>query len=479
VLFTSNHFLFIFLPAAVALHYLATRLDRGTDYGPIARRVFFALTIFFYGYGHWWWVIPFAVSVAFDFLWAHLLGATQNERFRRLWLMASLTQNVGLLALFKYRTILIPLFSTLPACLRTPLLHATQSIPDEIPAGISFYTFESLSFVIDIYRREIQPPRRASDFFSFIAMFPRFIAGPIVRYKSMVAQFSNYRGPQIEAGLCLFAVGFFLKSVFADNFALFADQVFQHSGSLAVASAGIGVVAFGLQLYFDFCGYSLMAVGIGKCFGFTFPTNFRQPYLAGSLQEFWQRWHISLSEWMRDYLFNPLALYATRRSPAYLYAAIFTTMVMIGFWHGPHLTFVLMGAWHGFFLAVEHRFALTQRLNRQVHYALMLMVVFVGWVFFRATSMSQVQNILVGLMTPGTAGLSEIVHVVNFQPVAAACCVLGFLYCFGIEKHLNAAAWEGELPVGWGRRIAATAMVIFSLQLDAAAAAIPFLYFQF
>jgi alginate O-acetyltransferase complex protein AlgI len=305
VLFTDGIFLFYFLPAALLLHRLA--LGRSRGYYPFcAKIVIFVLTLVFYGYRDVWWLIPFLVSVSFDFFWASLLIRAERPALRKALLFASVAQNLSLLALFKYREFLGAYVPFMPSL-------AQDGLPLALPAGISFYTFESLSFVVDVYRREINSPLRAGDFFAFIGTFPRFIAGPIARYQSIVKQFRQYPGMQLEKGLVLFARGLFLKAVFADQFAVFVPYAFGNGFNGSSLAAVLGVLSYAMQIYFDFSGYSLMAIGLGYCLGFEFPNNFDRPYLATSLRDFWRRWHMTLSSWLRDYLYVPLG--GNRRGP--------------------------------------------------------------------------------------------------------------------------------------------------------------------
>jgi len=457
MLFTDLQFLFYFLPAALIVHRLALVGKNGPgEYPYRARLAVFLLTLVFYGYREPKWLLPLGISIGFDFLWATLLSRTSAARARTLLLFASIAQNLSLLGYFKY-------------------------VSDAgAPPGISFYTFESLSFVIDVYRREVPCPKHPLEFFAFIGMFPRFIAGPIVRYKEMSGQFANYSGMRWEPGLYLFAAGFFLKSVFADNFALFVPLAFDHPEKMTWAGTWVGVFAYAMQLYFDFSGYSLMAIGLGKCLGFEFPTNFDRPYLATNLGEFWRRWHISLSNWMRDYLFNPLAMWASRTSPWLLYPVLWLTMVLIGLWHGPRWTYILMGAWHGFFLCLERITRSPRRLPTWLHWPFTFLVTMVGWVFFRAEGgVSEVGTILSALFFPGPDALTLATNLFAANPVALFACAVGTIYVFAIEPRFNWTRFQSGMTLDLPRAFAMSLMLALSLKLDAVATTIPFLYFQF
>ena len=474
--FTDSLFLFYFLPAALICHRLAVSRQKGKAYPNQARVVFFLVTAVFYGLREPWWLIPFFTGIGFDFLWASLLVRTENPKWRKMLCVASVVQNIALLSVFKYWDFFLSLLTHAAPTIASGLPHLTVGGgPLSLPPGISFYTFESLSFVIDVYRREITPPRDPREFFAFIGMFPRFIAGPIVRYRDLRTQFQHYRGMQVEGGLLLFAWGFFLKCAFADNFEVFVEYAFHSYETQEFFSSWLGVTAYSLQVYFDFSGYSLMAMGLGKCFGFQFPENFKQPYLATSLQEFWRRWHITLSTWLRDYVY--VSLGGSRRGKMVTYRNLFLTMLVGGLWHGARGTFVCWGAWHGLALCVERGFGARVPLPGPLKRMLTLLVVMVGWVFFRSNyGMHQAFQILKSMASPfaGSAHLNP--EALRAAPVSVALCLLGLVYCFFIERHLNLAAFE---DFSWIKKIGAYTVFIASLLWVLSTRLVPFLYFQF
>src|SRR3989338_5127716 len=390
MLFTHSSFLFYFLPLALALHVVSNLFGRGRQYSQASRICIFALTIVFYGFKHPWWLVPFFICIGFDFLWASRLSKETNPQKRRWLLVISIAQNIGLLAIYKYWSAVEWMLGW--ASPELPKLAAHYVFfGDEVmlPAGISFYTFESMSFVIDVYRGHVTPPKKPSEFFAFIGMFPRFIAGPIVRYRDMVDQFSCYRGMDVSIGLSLFAVGLFLKSCLADSFAVFVPLAYRVDGVVGPLASWLGVIAYGMQIYFDFSGYSLMAIGLGRCFGFQFPTNFNKPYLCSSLSDFWARWHISFTSWIRDYLFTPMAMAAMRRSKLHFALAVIATVMLSGLWHGAGWTYIVWGLWHGMFLSLERILKIRAKWPGWLHRSTALLIVFLSWVWFRSSGMGQ------------------------------------------------------------------------------------------
>lgn len=476
MLFTDTLFLFYFLPFALTLHWFASlpALAR-RRYGNLARVTIFGLSLLFYGFKSPWWLLPFFVSVAFDFIWASLLHRTEGPHWRKLLVCLSVTQNLSLLALFKYWDFIGDALGISTSLPHFTLDHAARL---GLPAGISFYTFESLSFVVDVYRREVTPPRNPLRFFAFIGMFPRFIAGPIVRFKDMTAQFDNYGGMQLQRGLSLFALGMFLKVCLADSCEVFSAYAFSNvEAELTPGSAWLGVLAYTLQIYLDFSGYSLMATGLGFALGFQFPPNFDRPYLSGSITEFWRRWHMSLSTWLRDYLYIPLG--GSRQGEARTQLNLMLTMLIGGLWHGASWLFVLWGAWHGAWLCLERSFRALQRLPLWFNRPRTFLLVMLGWVPFRATSWAQCKQVLSGLVNfASTAKFNPSGLAVN--PMHVGFFALGALYCFVVEARLPWPLWKDTEQVSFGRSLVAAGLMVLSLLVAMSSIKpIPFLYFEF
>ena len=463
--FVELPFLLYFLPLTLLLHRIAVSLNRGSVYGSPARVVIFSSTLIFYGFKEPWWLIPFAICIFFDFLWASLLSSSKTPRTRKIWLWCSVSQNLILLGFFKYFDFILENVALFP-----PLAPGANQLREvvnlSLPPGISFYTFESLSFVIDVYWRRISPPKSPLQFFAFIGMFPRFIAGPIIRYRDMAHQFTDYRGMQWEKGISTFALGFFFKRVIADRFAQWVPLAFANS-QLNFGTAWMGTLSYTFQIYFDFYGYSLMAIGLGQILGFEFPVNFRYPYSANSLKDFWRRWHISLSSWLKDYVYVPLG--GNQNGTLKTYRNLLLTMIIGGFWHGANWTFIIWGALHGLGLAFERAFSL--RMGRVGTFGIVL----IAWVFFRADTVSEAVSITSVLFSPGH-GLQNFNWAVDRDCLIG--CVLGIAYVNFIEgKFLdlrNRIVLYCENQISWG-----FVLLAFLVPFNFDNSNIPFLYFQF
>lgn len=476
MLFTDSFFLFYFLPSALFALFLTGTLRRGASYSSLSKAALVLLTIAFYGSQETWWLIPFAVCVVFDFVWAQLLTRFQSPAMRKLLVALSVIQNLGLLSLFKYwpfiRQNLVAVRPSWDSFL-PQLLSDGQSLA--LPAGISFYTFESLSFVIDVYRRDVVPPKNPLDFAAFIAMFPRFVAGPIVRYNALASQFAQYRGMQVERGLYVFVCGFCLKALFADQFAVFVDYAFQSDGNVGFIAAWLGAFAYTFQIYFDFSGYSLMAIGLGYCLGFRFPDNFNRPYLATTLQEFWKRWHITLSQWLRDYVY--IALGGSRGGVLSTYRNLFLTMVLGGVWHGAGWNYLIWGVWHGSWLILER--ALPNSFVSRPNGFRTFLVVTTGFVFFRAADPVQAFSVLGAMANPFSGVLSFNPTGIAVHALSAGLCLIGIVYCFFIEKYVVYDLPDRTSDLWMAARAGVCTAFLFALTLNFSSFAIPFLYFQF
>lgn len=306
------------------------------------------------------WNPPFILllwlSTVLDFVIGKKLFDENNKTKRKLLLAASLVANLGMLGFFKYGNFLLENFTILMSALGIDFQAAKPSII--LPVGISFYTFQTLSYTLDMYKRKGKPERSLLDFSLFVTFFPQLVAGPIVRPDGLLPQFKEPRQAKREqfmTGLLLLTTGLFMKVVMADTLlAAPADQVFGAKASLTALDSWLGVLAFSGQIFFDFAGYSTCATGLAATLGFSLPDNFRYPYAATGFSDFWRRWHITLSTWLRDYLYIPLG--GNRKGRFRTYINLMITMLLGGLWHGASWTFVVWGALHGMFLSLERSF---------------------------------------------------------------------------------------------------------------------------
>ena len=352
------------------------------------------------------WNPPFVLllllSSVVDFFLARWLDRTERPVHRKAILCASLTLSLGMLAFFKYAGFLLQTFVQL---LTLAGVHYQAVAPDLIlPLGISFYTFETVSYLVDVYRRKIQAWPSFIDYTLFLAFFPHLVAGPIVRPADFLPQCEREHrasGAELQWGLVLMLVGLFEKVVLADNFmAPVADSVYQQAFSAGSRDAWLGTIAFSGQVFFDFAGYSMCGIGAAMCFGFALTDNFHFPYAAVGFSDFWRRWHISLSTWLRDYLYIPLG--GNRRGEARTYANLMLTMLLGGLWHGASWRFVAWGALHGCYLTGERtlksRWGDTNWLGIwPVQFLLALLtwlLVCITWVFFRATDFASAIHLI-------------------------------------------------------------------------------------
>jgi len=472
MIFIDIHFLFYFLPLALIAHRISIGFKTKPHYGNLSKITIFLITLFFYSYNQRWWLIPFLIAIIFDFIWASALRKIENPKGRKGIVVMSVIQNLSLLGFFKYSSWFLTLLSGVFPSLN---LQNSIALTPELPPGISFYIFESMSFVIDAYRREIHAPRNPMDFFAFIGMFPRFIAGPIVRYKDLSKQFQIYSGGNISAGLYIFVTGFAQKILLADSFAVFTEYAFNKPPSEPIG-AWLGILAYTFQIYFDFSGYSLMAIGLGRCLGFQFETNFNRPYLAASLQDFWRRWHMSLSRWLRDYLYIPLG--GNRKGTYFTYQNLMLTMAIGGLWHGAGGTFVIWGIVHGAGLCIEKFIGSRNKLPDYLNKIITFIFVVNAWVLFRAPDIAwakKVYSAMYGFTNKGNFNFTGL----QAFPISLVLAISGIIYCFFIESRTPAEQVEKIQTLNFKKSILVSALAVFGLIMSTSSTTSPFIYFRF
>ncbi|MGB3495873.1 MAG: MBOAT family O-acyltransferase [Elainellaceae cyanobacterium] len=360
----------------------------------------------FYGYWDIRFLLLLMLSTGIDYIAGKNIDSARGERSRRIWVSVSLCANLSILGFFKYCNFFIESFASLVE--KIGFDGNISSLSIILPVGISFYTFQTLSYTLDIYRRQLKPVSSLLDFALFVSFFPQLVAGPIERASTLLPQITSPRTlniSQINAGIYLILWGYFKKLVIADNVAGLADEVFEDYLDLGGLDLWIGALAFAIQIYGDFSGYSDIARGISKLLGFDLIVNFKLPFFARNPSDFWARWHISLSTWFRDYVYIPLG--GNRHGTWNTYCNLMVTMTICGLWHGAAWNFVLWGMFHGFLLiahhAVRHSWTLNhwnsiwKELNFRLSGLLGLFSVLLtmslttaGWIFFRASSVSQI-----------------------------------------------------------------------------------------
>jgi D-alanyl-lipoteichoic acid acyltransferase DltB (MBOAT superfamily) len=444
-----------------------------------------AASYVFYGAWDWRFLSLIVFSTCVDYVAALGMDAPSAGHVgsprRRWWLVLSVVVNLSLLGFFKYYGFFARELASLLGWLGAPL--SLPSLEIVLPVGISFYTFQTMSYTIDVYRGRTPPTRRFLDFALYVSFFPQLVAGPIERSTHLMPQVLSSRRSQpgdFAEGLRLVVTGMFMKVVIADNMAEIANGVFESPMSeLSGLDCLLGVYAFALQIYGDFSGYSTIAQGVAKWLGFDLMVNFNQPYFAQTPREFWHRWHISLSTWLRDYLYVPLG--GSRYGTLYTYRNLMLTMVLGGLWHGAAWTFVWWGIWHGGLLCIDRWIGLspgkraksgTTWLGAAAQRLLTFHLVCVGWLLFRAQSMEQTKDMLVRIVTDA--------QITKFSQFAAASIAFYALPLLVYEIWLFRGDDLGRITkVGWPLRAAVYSYVAIMILLFYPTERYEFIYFQF
>lgn len=412
MVFSSLTFLFLFLPAVLALYFLLPPVWRNA--------LLFLASLVFYAWGEPVYILLMLFSTVVDYAAGLCIDKYRQKRHAgRLFLLLSILINTGMLGFFKYYDFLVQSLNTLAG---TNL----QALNLPLPLGISFYTFQTMSYTIDVYRNEAAVQRNFLDFATYVTLFPQLVAGPIVRYRELEKQLRRRRVDWETFGLGArrFIAGLGKKVLLANNIGLLWQQVEQlPPASLSVATAWLGIAAFAFQIYFDFSGYSDMAIGLGKMFGFTFPENFDYPYTAKSITEFWRRWHMTLGTWFREYVYIPLG--GNRHGVPVLLRNLLLVWFLTGLWHGASWNFVLWGLYYGVILAVEKVWLLRklQQCPPAIRHLYSLVLVLLGWVLFVFTDLRQCLQYYAALWGQGGPLLDRqaIYLLVNYLPLLVLC----------------------------------------------------------
>ncbi|WP_372635463.1 MBOAT family protein [Cohnella sp.] len=371
MVFSSVSFIFFFLPLVLALYFAVPFKLKNT--------ILLLFSLVFYAWGEPRYVLLMIVSILLNYGYGIWLDRSQRDKNKAFVLSFAIVMNIGLLGFFKYANFTVDFVNS---ALKTNL--ELQPIP--LPIGISFYTFHALSYLIDVYRKKEEAQRNLFKLSLYITFFPQLVAGPIIRYDAVAQQLDRraFSSEQFAEGIQRFILGLSKKILLANPLGLVADNVFLTSADdLSAGSAWIGIIAYTLQIYFDFSGYSDMAIGLGKMFGFEFAENFKYPYISKSISEFWRRWHISLGSWFRDYVYIPLG--GSRVARWEMYRNLFIVWTLTGLWHGASWTFAAWGLYFGVLIALE-KAGLEKLLSKlfPLNHAVVLVLVMMGWVFFRA-----------------------------------------------------------------------------------------------
>jgi alginate O-acetyltransferase complex protein AlgI len=480
VLFTEPTFLFVFLPILLALYQLPGARYRNW--------LLLAASIIFYtrGAGSFTWLV--LALIVFNYAAARLIDRHRATALGRKLLASAIAIDLLVLVVFKYADFAVGNLNT------AMVLAGAQpfALPGILlPIGISFFTFHAISYVVDVYRRDAAAQKRPVEAALYLLVFPQLVAGPIVRYRQIADQLSvrvTSLG-DFAYGIRRFIIGLSKKMLIANTLAVPADQIFaMPAAEMSAAYAWTGVVCYTLQIYFDFSGYSDMAIGLGRMFGFRFPENFNYPYIAASIQDFWRRWHMSLSAWFRDYVYIPLG--GNRTSTGRTYFNLVLVFFLCGLWHGASWTFVVWGLYHGVFLVLERvgLATLVGKLPQPLRHAYALLVVMVGWVIFRADTLGGAMVMLAAMAGAG-ATIPSVFAPAWFWNAEVLLAV--FAGIVGSTPMITALGQRLAVPaesagvrmLRWQASTAAVvglmALLAASLMLSASRSYNPFIYFRF
>ncbi|MEW6517691.1 MAG: MBOAT family protein [candidate division FCPU426 bacterium] len=478
MVFSSIVFLFCFLPLVFILYF---------GFKPVwwKNTVLLVMSLLFYMWGAGEVVLVFMASIAGNWMFGLLINRAdrkQQPAVKKAWLTLAIVMNLALLGYYKYANFLVEQLDQVIFW----ILPQVRPFPNPgilLPIGISFFTFQALSYVIDVYRGHVGVIKNPVDMGMYLSMFPQLIAGPIVRYDEIEPQVKSrqHTWDNVASGLVRFMLGLFKKAVIADPIGMIADQAFGLDQGLGAGLAWLGLVAFTLQVYFDFSGYSDMAIGLGRVFGFHFRENFNRPYMAVSFTDFWRRWHISLSTWFRDYVYIPLG--GSRVATWRQFFNLFTVFTLVGFWHGANWTYIIFGAYHGVFLCWERmtgkRFAEDFKhpgLQRLVAMFFVLM----GMVMFRAKEADHIWYYYQALF-----GMAETVQpfpwLAEISVQSLATLVLGgLLVLLPFKESMGRFLDQSDSRLaGWLRLSLATIGLAAAVMMVISSNYIPFIYFKF
>ena len=476
MVFSSVIFLCLFLPMVLGGYYLLPKRE--------AKNLWLiAVSLLFYAFSGLWYVLLLLFSVFCNYLAGLFVSGRKGV------LYVAVAVNLGVLGVFKYLTFLVRTVNQLPG-----VAIAVPSIV--LPVGISFFTFQGLSYVIDVYRNERLKSTRFRDVLLYIALFPQLVAGPIVRYEDVADEIKGRRHTleQLANGLRRFIIGLSKKLLIADVCGSVVTLIYSAERSvLDSRTAWLAAVCYLIQIYFDFSGYSDMAIGLGLCFGFHFKENFNYPYISSSIQEFWRRWHISLSTWFREYLYIPLG--GNRKGKAKTYRNKLIVFFCTGLWHGANWTFIIWGLWHGFFIVTEDaakkmfglgKYGKNRRnpVETVLKHLYTLLVVLIGFVIFRADNMGQAFS-MIGAMFSGICASAQtgLLLAQCLTPLTMFALLLGLVGSTPVLPLVCRKAEQQTGSVYVCLRVLSYAGALALLLVDilhlSAASYVPFIYFQF
>lgn len=463
MLFSSLSFLFCFFPLVV-LTYFVLR--------PALQNYFLLLaSLLFYAWGEPKYLLIMLSVIAINYLAG--IGISYFTQHKKAILVLSILLNLSILGFFKYTDFIIENINLVFKS-NLPLLHIA------LPIGISFYIFQSMSYTIDVFTGAVQSQKNIFKFALYVSLFPQLIAGPIVKYRDIANEIDNRNVSlqDVVDGLKRFIVGLSKKVILANTMGEVADTIYSTgTNNISADIAWLGAIAYSLQIFFDFSGYSDMAIGIGRMFGFKFLENFNHPYIADSVTDFWRRWHISLSSWFREYLYIPLGgnRVSTLRRNINLFVVFFAT----GLWHGASWNFIIWGLWHGFFLIVEKYFSKNYTNNsiykKIIKHIYVILVFIIGWVFFRADNLAVALNYIKVMFCITSPAVIPFNLEYYLTQKVALIGIIALLLCYDWKyPDFTKAQWLEPLKMGYS-----VLLLIISITFIASAGYNPFIYFRF
>lgn len=421
MVFSSIPFLFYYLPIVLLCYLLVPKKGKNL--------VLFLASLTFYAWGEPRYLFLMLLSIVLGYIFGLIIGKQSNKNIAKAWVLVSCATSLGFLGYYKYADFFIENVNAATG-LSIPLLKLA------LPIGISFYTFQILSYTIDVYRQTVKPQKSFLRFGTYVSCFPQLIAGPIVRYQDIEEQLGDRQttSSDVYLGLRRFVIGLSKKVLLANQFALLCEQ-FANTCDKSVLFYWLNAIAYTLQIYFDFSGYSDMAIGLGRIFGFSFPENFRYPYISKSITEFWRRWHMTLGGWFRDYVYIPLG--GNRVSKGRWYFNIFVVWVLTGFWHGASWNFVLWGLLYAVLLVIEKigLYKVLERIPSWISRIYVMFFVTVGFVLFQNTDFGILKQMMQGMFNIGKVPLCN--HVTLYYANSfAVLLILGVTGCTPLPKRL-------------------------------------------
>ena len=467
MLFSSTTFLYLFLPPVIILYYTLFRKHR------LGQNILLLVaSLVFYAWGEPKFVLIMILSIVVNWFFGLLVEANRHKKIvSRLIIAGNICFNIGILFIFKYLSFTCGLLKTIS--------HSNIRIPEiALPIGISFFTFQALSYVLDVYFGRAKVQKNILYVGLYISFFPQLIAGPIVRYNTIENEILNRKENPDEFvnGFSRFIIGLGKKVLLANSFAALADTAFDQTGTLSLAFSWLGALAYTLQIYYDFSGYSDMAIGLGRMFGFHFLENFNYPYISTSVSDFWRRWHISLGSWFRDYLYIPLG--GSKVTKSRLIFNLLIVWFLTGLWHGANYTFIIWGLMYFVLITLEKLTALDRKKHLYIlRWVYTLFFVIIGWVLFRSASINSAWDYLKSMFSQNNAGLLDS-YFTGYLRQNMIMLAIGILGCTPIIKHVK-HKYSDLLAV----RIVGALLLICIFVLSTAALVSssynPFIYFNF